>query len=268
MAGCLQKGDDMMADLSVLDDLLTNKLKPLVKKIDCDAYYPREFLLELGKNGLFSSAGQSPQEVLRREMGVVEKTAAFCMTTAFNIWCHLAALTYLRTTENPFLKENVLPLLENGENLGATGLSNPMKYYAGLESLHLSGCRTQGGFIISGTLPAVSNLQPEHWFGAVADIEGHGRVMFCVNAQAPGLKLKEKVDYLGLNGSATYACTFNQVFVPEKWVLSEEGDAFVASIRPRFLMYQIPLGFGVTAASIESIHKVCNKQGGLSLIHI
>ena len=34
-----------------------------------------------------------------------------------------------------------------------------------------------------------------------------------VSCDAEGLQ-KEKVDYLGINGSATYACSFNDVFIP------------------------------------------------------
>ena len=37
---------------------------------------------------------------------------------------------------------------------------------------------------------------------------------------------------------------------------------FVEEIRPAFLSYQIPLGLGVTQASITSIEKVCQKQNG------
>ena len=45
-----------------------------------------------------------------------------------------------------------------------------------------------------------------------------------VPCNAEGLKLKEKVDYLGINGSATYACSFNDVFVPDEWILSENAE--------------------------------------------
>lgn len=251
-----------MGNVHVLEQLLQDELKPLVKKIDKEAFYPRDFMMKLGQVGFFRSDYLTPQEVAVREVQVVEETAKVCMTTAFNIWCHLASLTYIRSCKNPFLQESLLPLLENGELLGATGLSNPMKYYAGLESLHLRAERVDGGYIVSGTLPAVSNLDEKHWFGIIAEINEQERVMLYVHGQTPGLKLKEKLDYLGLNGSATLSCTFNQVFIPNDWVISEQADTFVEKIRPTFVLYQIPLGLGVTAASIECIEKASNKQGG------
>lgn len=108
-------------------------------------------------------------------MKLVEETAKVCMTTAFTIWCHLAALTYLRTCENAYLKNLLLPLLENGKVLGATGLSNPMKSYAGLESLRLKAERVSEGFVINGHLPSVSNLGQNHWFGIVASVHEKSR---------------------------------------------------------------------------------------------
>ncbi|GAE94341.1 butyryl-CoA dehydrogenase [Gracilibacillus boraciitolerans JCM 21714] len=146
--------------------------------------------------------------------------------------------------------------------LGGTGLSNPMKFYGGMEELHLKATRTEGGYLVSGALPSVSNLDDNHWFGIVAEVEGAQRLMAYVCCDAEGLRLKEKIGYLGLNGSATYACQFKNVFIPEKWIISEDADTFIEQVRPAFVFYQIPLGLGVTAAAIRSIHRARAKQGG------
>ena len=246
----------------ILEQIIEQELKPYVKKIDVEAFYAESFLRKLGEAGLFSSANKSLKELLVDEMHVVEETAKTCMTTAFCLWCHLAALTYVRNSKNETLKNKLLPSLENGEILGATGLSNPMKYYAGLEKLYLNAEPTEGGYILSGILPSVSNLGENHWFGLIASVNENKRIMCFIPCRAEGLIMKEKVDYLGLNGSATYACSFKNVFVPEDWVLAENADEFVEKVRPAFLSYQIPLGLGVTQASITSIDKVGQKQNG------
>jgi alkylation response protein AidB-like acyl-CoA dehydrogenase len=252
----------IMEKKSTLEQLIEQELKPYVKKIDVEAFYAESFLRKLGEAGLLSSVNKSQKELILDEMHVVKETAKICMTTAFCLWCHLAALTYVRKSSNETLKNKVLSLLENGEILGATGLSNPMKYYAGLEKLRLSAVPTEGGYILSGVLPSVSNLGEKHWLGLIAGVNENKRIMCFVPCNVEGLKLKEKVDYLGINGSATYACSFHDVFVPHEWVLSENADAFVEQIRPAFISYQIPLGLGVTQASITSIEKVCQKQNG------
>jgi hypothetical protein len=251
-----------MSDILVLEEMLKNELKPLVRKIDAEAFYPGEFLKSLGKKGFFRSEDLSYPEVISREVLVVKEIAKVCMTTAFNLWCHLAALTYVRNSENQYLKREILPSLENGELLGGTGLSNPMKYYAGLEPLHLKAKKANGGYMVTGNLPSVSNLGPDHWFGIVAEVDDNQRIMAIVPSSIDGLSLKEKLEYMGVNGSATYACSFNDVFIPDQYIVSEQADEFIPTIRPAFVLYQIPLGLGVTAASITSIHKVCKKQGG------
>ncbi|MGE7090142.1 acyl-CoA dehydrogenase family protein [Lysinibacillus sp. NPDC048646] len=251
----------MAVDAVVLQALIDEKLKPLVKKIDEEAYYAEDFLYALGKAGFFASIQKDEQTTLLDELTIVQETAKVCMTTAFCLWCHLAALTYIRKTENEQLRVTILPLLESGEVLGATGLSNPMKYYAGLEKLHLSAKRVEGGYIINGILPAVSNLGNNHWFGAIAH-NGEQEVMVFVNTDNAAITLKEKIHFLGVNGSATYTCKFDNVFVADDFVVTHEASSFVDTIRPTFVLYQIPLGFGVVEASIECIEKVSAKQNG------
>jgi hypothetical protein len=257
-----QEGTKKLDRIEELQDMLQSQLKPLVKKIDAEAYYPEEYLRSLGRDGYLTSESMEESEYLLREVQVVEETSKVCMTTGFNLWCDLAALTYIRKSSNEYLKKEILPQLEGGKLLAGTGLSNPMKYYAGLESLHLKAKRTENGYVLNGILPSVSNLGPDHWFGVVAETEGDSRVMALVPCKAEGLTLKAKLEYLGINGSATYSCDFKDVFIPAEWVISEQADEFIPQIRPAFVIYQIPLGLGVTEASINSIRQVCNKQGG------
>ena len=42
--------------------------------------------------------------------------------------------------------------------LGGTGLSNPMKSFFGIEKLKLKGRKVDGGYVVRGALPWVSNL--------------------------------------------------------------------------------------------------------------
>ncbi|MER1999451.1 MAG: acyl-CoA dehydrogenase family protein [Lysinibacillus sp.] len=251
----------MAIDLKGLQTLIDQELKPVVKKVDEDAFYAEQYIYALGKNGFFSSANKTETQYLIDELTVVYETSKTCMTTAFCVWCHLAAQTYLRKSTNEFLKSNILPKLENGEQLGATGLSNPMKYFAGLEKLHLSAEATDNGYIVNGVLPAVSNLGDNHWFGVIAAVEER-EVMLLVSSTVDGLELKGKTQFVGVNGSATYSCRFTNVFIPAEQVIAEDAKDFCNIIRPTFILYQIPLGLGVSAAAADGIDKVKAKQNG------
>ena len=253
---------EIKREVALLENIINEELKPYVKRIDAEAYYAENYLRKLGEAGFLSSENKSKKDTIMDEMYLVEETAKICMTTAFCLWCHLAALTYVRNTKNEKLKNELLPALESGEILAGTGLSNPMKFYAGLEKLHLSAKKVEGGYLVSGVLPSVSNLGKGHSFGFVAGLNDTEQIMGIVSCDVEGLQLKEKVDYLAINGSATYACSFKDVFIPNENILSEDAGAFIEVIRPAFLLYQIPLGLGVTQASIESIEKVCQRQNG------
>lgn len=245
-----------------LQEIVQNQLKPVVRRVDEEAYYPEEFFREIGRSGLLNRQGVPEAEILLDGLHLIEKTAQTCMTTAFSFWCHLAALTYIRNSSNDFLKNEILPKLETAELRGGTGLSNPLKYNAGLEKLCLKAKRVPGGYVVSGQLPSVSNVGQDAWFGIIASVEKGDRIMAMVPCQADHLVLKERRNFLGLNGSATYTCVFRDVFVPDLWLISERADEFVQQVRAIFLLYQIPLGLGVTEASIRWIEKTKNKQGG------
>jgi hypothetical protein len=255
---------EQVKDKQLLDSIINQDLKPFVKKIDANAYYAKEYLINLGRNGFFDSEGLDYKEVLEREAWLVGKTSEYCMTTGFNLWCHLAALTYLRHTDNDYLKSELLPKLEKGESLAGTGLSNPMKYFSGMEPLHLKAERKKGGYSINGNLGAVSNLDNDHWFGIIASLEDGREVMAFVPCNTNGLTRKERAEYIGLNGSATYACKFSNCFIPDEWVISEEAKNFCDIIRPIFVLYQIPLGLGVMQTAIQSMKRAPKKHGNIN----
>ncbi|WP_276355050.1 acyl-CoA dehydrogenase family protein [Cohnella caldifontis] len=242
-------------------DLVDEHLKPYVKRIDGEAFYPEAYLRALGGEGHLPGPEADEAETLRAGVTAIRETSRACLTTGFNLWCHMAALTYVRYGESPALRERLLPRLADGSLLGGTGLSNPMKFYAGLDKIYLRAEKDGGGYRVTGTLPMVSNLGDDHWFGIVADA-GSNRIMAFVPCASAGLTRTEQLGFLGLNGSATYACRFDDVHLPAEYVLSEQADELVRKIRPSFILYQIPLGLGLIASSADGVRGMSGKQGG------
>ena len=124
---------------NLLINMIDSQLKPNIKAIDEGAFYAEAFLKSLGEKGFFLSEQKQPIDIYLAEISMIRDVAKVCMTTAFCLWCHLAALIYIRKTPNLQLKEKMLPSLEKGEILGSTGLSNAMKYYAGNRKAISSG---------------------------------------------------------------------------------------------------------------------------------
>src|SRR5699024_10556230 len=123
----------------------------------------------LGSAGFFAT-DHSEKDVMLKRIAVVEEIAKVCMTTAFCVWCHFAATTYVSHSENNYLRERILPQLLNAKLLAGTGLSNPLKSFANLEKIHLQAKKVSGGYIINGALPAVSNIGAEQSFAFIAEV--------------------------------------------------------------------------------------------------
>ncbi|WP_019153585.1 acyl-CoA dehydrogenase family protein [Robertmurraya massiliosenegalensis] len=233
--------------------IINEKLLPFVRKIDEEAFYPVEFMKEIGLSGYFTSVTKKETPIRLKEITLIEETAEYCMTSAFLLWCHLATLASVRLSNNPYIKNELLPILERGEAFGGTGLSNALKYYAGLEPVRLKAERIAGGYKISGSLTNVSNLGNNHWIVILASVSHRQRVVSIIPVKLDGLVMERKTHFVGLNGSATYSCNFHNVFVPDKWIITKEADEFIKQVLPVLALYQIPLGLGVSKASIKTI---------------
>lgn len=243
-----------------LIDIIQTELVPYVKKIDQEAHYAKNYLMKLGEEGYFSSGNMPKENVIQKRIILIEETAKVCMTTAFCLWCQFAAITYIENSDNEKLRQKFLPKLTVGELLAGTGLSNPLKSFSNIEKLHLKAEKVSNGFIVNGALPAVSNICDDHAFAFIASSEQDGTIMGFVPCNVDGMKLKQRTGYLALNGSATYSCSFQNVFLPDENIISLNAQEFVQSIRTLFVSYQIPLGFGVTASCIESMKKIADKN--------
>ena len=98
---------------------------------------------------------------------VIATVAGSCLTSAFSLWCHRMFLEYVTASVSPFLTTQVLPQALRLERWGATGLANAMKHIASLEELRVSAEPREGGFVLSGRLPWVSNLVGDRFVVAV-----------------------------------------------------------------------------------------------------
>lgn len=241
---------------SLVSDLTAKSLQPLVSAIDLQGVYPGEFLRELGQAGHFRVSELSESERSRRNLNLIEEVSKTCNSTAFLVWCHVTGLSYVLNGESEYLRRHLLSKLESGEVLCGTGLSNPMKFYAGLEPLKLKARAVKDGYVCDGVLPFVSNLGPGHWFGVVAEVDQDHRVMLFVPCDLEGLTLQERQGFMGLNGTATYHCHFEGAKIPNEYVLSHDADRLVRLIRPDFVLSQTGMALGLSSAVHGTIHQL------------
>jgi hypothetical protein len=252
--------------LAALEVAIAEQLALQVQAIDEEGVYPREFMQRVGALGGFAQAiaphlDQSGHG-LKAAIQVIEAVSAECLCTGFMTWCQIVCTWYLQNSDNAHLKAHLLPQVASGKLLGGTGLSNPMKHFAAIEKIALTAERRPGGYVLNGLLPWVSNIGSGHPFGIAAKLaEGDDYLMAIVSDTFKGLSLRQNAHFIALEGSGTFSCVFNDVFVPDEWVLSAPCHAYVQRIRPGFILTQVGMGLGLVSDCIDLLERYRSRLG-------
>jgi alkylation response protein AidB-like acyl-CoA dehydrogenase len=185
-----------------------------------------------------------------------------CGATGFMMWCQAVCGLYLQQSGNPALMGEVLTRHVAGVGMGGTALSNPMKSYAQIESLLLKATKVEGGYRVNGTLPWVSNLQADHYCGAIAAVEGgNSELMFLLRCNAPGVELRECPTFSAMEGTGTYALRLKDHFVGQDAIMADPAKPTIAHIRAGFVMLQCGMAVGITQGAIDSMWAVEPQLG-------
>lgn len=245
---------------------ITQGLRPNLQRIDVDGEYPEAFMRQVGTLGGFGQG--TPSEFggtgkgIKWTIQVMEEIAKECLSTGFIMWCQTVCAWYIQNGESDYLKEQVLPKIITSEILAGTGLSNPMKHFAGIEKIHITAKRCTGGYILNGAIPWVSNIKSEHYFAVVAKIAGEdGYLMAAVPANLPGFSLGNGGHFIALEGSSTFSCAFRDVFVPTHFILASPCSKFVADIRSGFILTQTGFGLGLVSSCVELMKRTNEAKG-------
>lgn len=259
-----QSTPDLLTDRALmqsLQDAIAQKLAPDVTKIDLQGIYPEGFLRHIGAIGAYGqgvdlNCGGTERGVLPA-LKAIEMVSETCLSSGFMVWCHNACAWYLQNSDNPFLRSQVLPKVARGEVLAATGLSNPMKHFAGIEKIKIVATPCEGGYILNGTLPWVSNLGENHLFGVSAQIAGTDDYLMAIaQGGMAGLELKQDVHFIALEGTRTFRCLFKNVFISNDWILAAPCDRYVEYIKPGFILMQVGMGLGLTQNCIDLMRRI------------
>ena len=235
------------------------QLLPVVEAIDTGELYPADLMRAFGTEGAFSS--HMPKDGvadLRPAIAAMSVLSEYCGATAFMAWCQDTLAWYVGNSANTALKAKLLAPATSASLLGGTGLSNPMKTFFGIEKIKLKGRKVEGGYVVRGALPWVSNLGPDHMFGTIferEDQEGEGgfgeRVMIIVDCGNPAVTLHPCPPFLAMDGTGTFAVHIRDLFVPDSLVLADNAMPFVKKIRAGFILLQTGMGLGLIRDCID-----------------
>ena len=239
--------------------IVRRDLAPLVSSIDREGVYPEAVMRSLGTAGAYSrhlpGFGSDAIDVAT----AIEAIAAAgeeCLSTSFCMWCQAALGWYVWNSDNAALKTRIGDQIASGAILGGTGLSNPMKTFFGIETMRLRGRRVEGGYLVKGALPWVSNLGPDHWFGGVFEREDGRPVFAAIPCAGEGVKLVDAGAFVALDGTRTYGVQLRDAFIADDEVLADPAESYVKSIRAGFVLLQMGMGLGLTRGCIRLIRDV------------
>src|SRR6476646_2482615 len=191
-------------------ELSSRELAPLVSKIDSEGLYPESVMRAFGRAGAFARhlPGETPGGPdLVAAIRAMAAAGEHCLSTAVCMWCQNALAWYIFASANEGLKADLGRRVASGEALGGTGISNPMKAFFGIEKIRLRGRRVDGGYLVHGALPYVSNLGADHYFGAVFEVEDAPKryVMAIVPCGGAGVALSDNTKFVALDGTRTFS---------------------------------------------------------------
>ena len=265
---------DLQSDLDLIKAVRALAIGPLAEladDIDRRGIYPKSILHRLGELGALKAHMAEPGKPADYGLAIAAMTevSRVCGATGFMVWCHDVCGVYMEQSGNPALGGGLLAKHGSGQTLGATGMSNPMKTFAGIETFLLHAKKVKDGYVVNGTLPWVSNLGPDHYFGAVADVvvdgvatsEATSEIMFLVRCNAPGVELRNCPSFSAMEGTNTWAVRLTNYFVGSDLMIADPVRPFIGRIRAAFILLQTGMGLGVAQGAIDSMWTVERQLG-------
>ena len=252
---------------SIVDQVASiarRELAPIAADIDDGTVYPADLLRRLGDAGAWGShrPNNNGAADLRCAIQSITSLGEVCGATAFMAWCQNTLVWYAANSGNPALV-GFADEVASGKILGGTGLSNPMKTFFGIEKLKLKGRKVDGGYVVRGALPWVSNLGADHFFGTIFEIEDRPGeiVMFLADCSDPGITLQPCKPFLAMDGTGTYGVQFRDAFVPDALILAAPAGPFVKKIRSGFILLQAGMALGLIKDCIAIMDEVAAPLG-------
>ncbi|MCS6996651.1 MAG: acyl-CoA dehydrogenase family protein [Casimicrobiaceae bacterium] len=189
---------------------------------------------ELGFLGLYSPTDYGGLGLPRLDATLVfEELAAYDPSTTAYLTIHNMVAWMATTFARPEVAGEFGPALTSGELLGSYCLTEPGSG-SDAASLRTSARRDGGDYVIEGGKAFISGAGSTDLLIVMARTGGPGPSgisAFLVEAQSRGVSYGKKEEKMGWNSQPTRVVSFDQVRVPERYRLGEEGEGFKIAMK-------------------------------------
>jgi alkylation response protein AidB-like acyl-CoA dehydrogenase len=220
-------------------ELAQGVVRPLAAEVDRDHRFPDEAIKAAAEAGLLGV-------LIPREYGgagldamafvlCIEELAQACASTSVIVDVHTSVgsepILLFGSEEQ---KRRWLPQLASGELLGAFALTEPASG-SDAASLKTSARRMGDTYVLNGTKIFITNIGRAGLYVVFArsgpEERAAGVSAFLVPGDAPGLRVGQLFNKMGLHGSPTGELVLEDVVVPAANRLAPEGQGFTVAMR-------------------------------------
>lgn len=247
----------MTADVAATPDRaygdLTDWLDARADGLDNGNALAADLLPALGRTGLIAIGSGLLQETgdITDAVSAIATVSQHSLTAGFVLWSQRTYLEYLLQSPNAALRDRLWPEIVAGRLAGATGLSNAMKFLAGLEELQIASRLDGSRLVLDGRMPWVTNLRPNGFHVAGVASATNGRVL-CVSLanDDPGLSRSADLALMALRASNTAAISLSGVRIDPERIIHPDAAAWLPQVRPAFLGLQCGMSIGLARRSL------------------
>lgn len=224
----------------VVREFCEAELKPYAAEVDEIGQMRREAIRKMRDLGLLSL--QVPEEYGGAGLDTisasiaVEEIGRVCGSTGLSISAHngLGCGPIVKWGSKA-QKEKWLPILMDGEHLGALALTEPQAGSDLLNGAQTFARRDADTWVINGQKAWITNVSYAPVMSVLLrtnkEAGSRGFSMILVETDRPGLTIHPPEKKMGLKGSPTHMLSFENVTVPADNLLGHEGDGFVMTMQ-------------------------------------
>ena len=213
------------------------QLAPMAAEWDEKQIFPKDVIKaagELGFLSLYTPDDQGGLQLSRLDSAIIfEQLAMGCTSTTAFMTIHNMVTWMIASFASAKAKQEFCPSLISGEWLGSYCLTEPN---AGSDAASLTtSAKKQGDtYVINGGKAFISGAGDTDVLVVMArtgEQSAKGISAFIVPASADGISYGRKEPKMGWNSQPTRAITFDNVVVPEHFLLGEEGQGFSIAMK-------------------------------------
>ncbi|MAC46337.1 MAG: acyl-CoA dehydrogenase [Oceanospirillum sp.] len=231
--------EDQIAFRDAARAFAQNEMAPHAAQWDAEHIFPVDVIKkagEMGFCGIYVPEEAGGMGLSRLDASVIiEELAMGCTSTTAYITIHNMATWMIASFADEALRDEFAPAMAMGEKLGSYCLTEPG---AGSDagSLRTSARRDGDDFVLNGSKMFISGAGSTDVLVVMArtgtqEDGPKGISAFVVPADAEGIHYGKAEEKMGWNSQPTRLITFEDVRIPARYMIGNEGDGFKIAMK-------------------------------------